>query len=459
MLTMTQQYVTTQAPQSLEEIWQATLGDLQLQTMKATFDTWLKSTTLVAEEDGTFIVAVPSTYVKDWLENRLMGLIKRALCNVVGRSVEIRFVVRTPRASEPEPLTLLQGMPAQPTTARRPSKLQPHYTFETFVVGASNQLAHAAARAVTEHPAKRYNPLFIYGGVGLGKTHLLHALGHRCEDQNLEVLYVSSEDFTNELVHSIRTQNTADFRSKYRAVDVLLVDDIQFIAGKDSTQEEFFHTFNTLHSAGKQIVLSSDRPPKAITTLERRLCSRFEWGLIVDIQPPNLETRMAILRAKAEEHQRNIELDVIQLVAQKFHSNIRELEGAFNRVIAYADLMGLPITLDTALKALEAMMPQQQPPSLEAILSAVANHYRIQRTELISRGRKQQIALPRQVAMYLMREEGKASLPQIGEVLGGRDHTTILHGYEKIVAQIEEDDELRRDVIAIRELLYQPSRR
>ncbi|OGO41149.1 MAG: chromosomal replication initiator protein DnaA, partial [Chloroflexi bacterium RBG_16_57_9] len=331
MLAMSQNLMPTSAPLSLDAIWQATLGDLQLQLTKATFDTWLKPTYPVSHEDGTFVIATRTVYVKDWLENRMMSQIKRALSNVIGRSVEIKFTVRPMQTPHPEPIGLLLDMPIPAETDPPRSKLQKQYTFDTFVVGESNQLAHAAARAVADVPAIRYNPLFVYGGVGLGKTHLMHAIGHATMNHGREVLYVSSEEFTNDLVQSIRVHNTADFRFKYRAVDLLLVDDIQFIAGKESTQEEFFHTFNTLHSTGKQIVLTSDRPPKAINTLERRLCSRFEGGLIVDIQPPNLETRMAILQAKADEHGWDVHFNVLQLVAQKFHGNIRELEGGFNR--------------------------------------------------------------------------------------------------------------------------------
>jgi len=456
---MSQNLISTSAPVSPDAIWQATLGELQLQLTKPTFDTWLKPTYPVSYEDGTFIIATPTVYVKDWLENRMMSQVKRALSRVMGRSVEIKFTVCPTQTPPPEPMGLLLDMPIPTNTELPRSKLQKQYTFDTFVVGESNQLAHAAARAVADLPAIRYNPLFVYGGVGLGKTHLMHAIGHATLNQGREVLYVSSEEFTNDLIRSIRDHNTADFRYKYRAVDLLLVDDIQFIAGKESTQEEFFHTFNTLHSTGKQIVLTSDRPPKAITTLERRLCSRFEGGLIVDIQPPNLETRMAILRAKADEHGWHVDFDVLHLIAQKFHSNIRELEGGFNRVVAYTELMGWPLNLETALMALSSMTIQPQPPALNTILETVASYYKLQVSDLTGRARKQQVALPRHVAMYLMREDAKASLPQIGEILGGRDHTTVLHGCEKMASQIEEDDSLRRDVNAIREQLYETARR
>jgi len=285
-----------------DQIWQAALGELQLQMTRPTFDTWLKNTRAISYEDGTLIIGVHNAYAKDWLDNRLMSIIKRTLVGIVGRTVEVRFILDVKTLGEDDSLPLLQSSVPQPeaTTNKDPASmmLNPRYTFSTFIVGPSNRLPHAAALAVAENPARAYNPLFLYGGVGLGKTHLMHALGHACQDKGLRVLYASSEKFTNELINSIRNHNTEDFRNKYRTIDVLLLDDIHFIAGKESTQEEFFHTFNALQSANKQIVISSDRPPKAITTLEERLCSRFEGGLIADIQPPDLETRIAILQFK-----------------------------------------------------------------------------------------------------------------------------------------------------------------
>ena len=328
------------------QVWQAALGELQLQMTKPTFDTWLKNTSLISYEDGTFVIGVHNAYAKDWLENRLLSIIKRTLVGIVGRSVEVKFVV-WPReraankrsAGTQELGPLLSGdkeLTLTPPRAKSPAMLNPKYTFETFVVGPSNRLAHAASLAVAENPADAYNPLFIYGGVGLGKTHLLQAIGHVCQRKALRVLYVSSEEFTNDLINSIRNHTTEHFRDKYRTIDILLVDDIQFIAGKESTQEEFFHTFNTLHAANKQIVISSDRPPKAILTLEERLRSRFEGGLIADIQPPDLETRIAILRFKAEAQPLSVPDEVIDLIAHRVLSNVRELEGALNRVVAYA---------------------------------------------------------------------------------------------------------------------------
>ena len=439
------------------EIWQAALGELQLQMTKATFDTWLRDTTLVSYEDGTFVIGVHSGYAKDWLENRLLGIIKRTLIGLVGHAVEVKFVVWSkPRPQLRTPLTAWQrGGPLQEETSSSSPMLNPKYTFASFIVGNSNRLAHAASLAVAENPGKAYNPLFIYGGVGLGKTHLLHAIGHLCLRHNHRVLYVSSEKFTNDLINAIRTHTTQAFREKYRNIDVLLIDDIQFIAGKESTQEEFFHTFNTLYAANKQIVVSSDRAPKAILTLEERLRSRFEGGLIADIHPPDLETRIAILRSKAEDHPIPIPPEVIDYIAHKIQRNIRELEGALNRVVAYATLMRCPLTLKMAVNVLQDVIAPRTPPSPAKVIEAVARFYELPPEALKGRSRSKKVALPRQVAMYLLREEVGASLPQIGELLGGRDHTTVLHGYEKIRSHIEEDDQLRRAILAIKEILYE----
>lgn len=345
------------------------------------------------------------------------------------------------------------------SSAIRSGMLNPKYTFFNFIVGSSNRMAHAACLAVADHPAQAYNPLFVYGGVGLGKTHLLHAIGNSILDRDPEitVLYVSSEKFTNDLINAIRRQQTEEFRARYRNIDVLLIDDIQFIAGKDATQEEFFHTFNTLHSAGKQIVMSSDRPPKAIITLEERLRSRFEWGLIVDIQPPDLETRTAILRTKGEQMNVTIPEEVIDFLAYKIQSNIRELEGCLNRVTAYADLNHHPITVKLATEALADILDDSRRKRItpELILKVVSEYYSIETPVIKGRGRSRNIVIPRQVAMYLLREETGSSLVEIGTLLGGRDHTTVMYGCDKISEDINTDSRLRNEVLAIREKLYQ----
>ena len=443
-----------------DQVWHAALGELQLQMTQATFDTWLRGSRLLKYEDGTFVIGVKNGYAKDWLEHRLLATIKRTLARLTGRTVAVKFVVWNGEAQQENAVSLLNpatSIPAQ-TPAPPPANLNPRYIFDTFVVGTGNRLAHAASMAVAENPADAYNPLFIYGGVGLGKTHLLHAIGHACQAQGLRVLYVSSEKFTNDLIEAIRSQTTDGFRDKYRTADVLLVDDIQFIAGKESTQEEFFHTFNTLHGTGKQIVVSSDRTPKAMSTLEERLCSRFEWGLIADIQPPDLETRIAILRSKSATCTASVPDEILVLIASRIQSNIRELEGALNRVVALSELTHQPLTPEVAETALSNLLPQRSRVTSDQIIDAVAHHFGVGVTALQGRTRSQAVARPRQIAMYLIRKETGASLPQIGAMLGGRDHTTILYGCERIADLIEEDVNLRREVITLRQRLYNGDR-
>jgi chromosomal replication initiator protein len=434
-----------------EQVWQTTLGELQMQVTRATFETWVKDTRVLSYEDGEFVIGVHSAFAKDWLENRLLSRIKYALIKIMGRSVDVSFVVWSPvdETQDPGPLWT--------RTARRDEgkeTLNSNYTFDRFVVGPANQLAYAASCAVADNPATAYNPLLIYGGVGLGKTHLLHAIGNHTCRQGLKVCYVSSERFMNDLINAIRTQTTVEFRERYRSLDVLLIDDIQFIAGKESTQEEFFHTFNTLYASGRQIVITSDRTPKLILTLEDRLRSRFEGGLTADIQPPPLETRTAILRFKAESQPVPVPDEVLDLIARQVQSNVRELEGALNRVVAHAVLMQMPLTLDVAQATLEDYRPRKGDFTPQHVLEQVARFYGLETSDMVGRGRSRKLSLPRQVCMYLSREETKASLPQIGHVLGNRDHTTILHGCGKISTLIEEDPQLRREIMTIRERLY-----
>ena len=435
-----------------EQAWQAALGQLQMEMPKAAFDTWVRGAEYLAYEDGCFLIGVQNDYARDWLESRLASTVKRLLAGIMNRTVEVRFSVwqsANPHVgAAPAPLEEVSASP-QPT-----STLNPRYSFDNFVVGASNRLAHAASMAVAERPAQAYNPLFLYGGVGLGKTHLLQAIGNFSARRGLRAIYVSSEDFTNDLINAIRTHTTQVFREKYRRMDVLLIDDIQFIAGKESTQEEFFHTFNALHGQDKQIVISSDRPPKALVTLEERLRSRFEWGLAADIQPPDLETRQAILRSKAEKVGCRVSEDVLELIARRIQSNIRELEGALTRVSAFAELSGLPLTPQLVDTALADMLPRKSEIQPDEVVKQVAQAYGVAVENMLGRGRSRQIALPRQVAMYLLREEANCSLPQIGEALGGRDHTTIMYGCDKVADMLERDDRLRREIIQIKERLY-----
>ena len=442
--------------QNPAHIWEAARAHLQVQMNRRDFNTWLRDATLVAYEDGQFIIGVPHAFAKDWLRNRLHPIIKRALEKAAGRSVSVRYVVQPkpiPSHRDMAAMPLLsQGTKAHRQEERHAAGLHPLYTFDRYIVGPHNRLAHAAALAVAERPGLAYNPLFIYGGVGLGKTHLLHAIGHQAQARGYRVLYVSSETFTNELINAIRAKTTEQFRARYRHVDVLLIDDVQFIAGKESTQEEFFHTFNALHAANKQICLTSDRPPREIATLEERLRSRFQGGILVDIRPPDFETRVAILRARAEESHVSVPPDVLTYIAQRVQTNIRELNGALNRVLARATLIGEPITLGWVRTMLEDMMPLRRDLSPEAIVQAVATYFQISREDLLGKTRRRSIAHPRQIAMYLLREETSLSLPQIGELLGGRDHTTIMHGYEKIARQIAQDPTLKRQIEEIRSL-------
>jgi chromosomal replication initiator protein len=449
-----------------EQAWQAALGQFQLEMNKATYDTWVRDARFLSYERGVFTIGVANGYARDWLEDRLTGLARKILTGIWGQPAEIRFEVGKPDISEDpdpseedEPFSFSTEMDAGIALPPRPTgnNLNPRYTFSSFVVGNSNRLAHAASVAVADNPAQAYNPLFLYGGVGLGKTHLLHAIGNQCIEHGLMVLYVTSEDFTNDLINSIRSHTTEAFREKYRRIDVLLIDDVQFIAGKESTQEEFFHTFNALHGQNRQLVLSSDRPPKAMVTLEERLRSRFEWGLTADIQPPDIETRMAILRSKAERAGRTMPPEILEIIARSVQSNIRELEGALIRVLALSDLSGTPIVPELVESALTDMLPKNRRIAPTTIIDAVAGQFGIDREKMLSRERSREVVLPRQVAMYLIREETDASLPEIGNAMGGRDHTTVMYGCDKINDLMEQDDKLRRQIMSIRQQLYQPT--
>lgn len=545
-------------------IWQNALSELALQVPSATYDTWLRDTSVIAYEDGEFIIGLPNAYAQDWLTNRFMPKIKRVLVRLVGRSVHVTFrvvpaaVVDSPTAAATPlydtqfneasshakiqdtsqhnnppiaesastgegfidersapvsdendmtqsmvPQNRLDSIESRPVAFdnlnsaampnssvdgnagsnihsssgvnysqnghqqsnhsnhyqsqlqnQRESGLQSGYTFDSFIVGSHNQLAHAAAASISERPGNSFNPLFIYGGVGLGKTHLLHAVGNAAIAQGNTVLYCTSEQFTNELISSIRGRGTDAFRSKYRQVDVLLIDDIQFIAGKESTQEEFFHTFNHLHNLGRQVVLSSDRPPRALATLEERLRSRFEGGLLTDISPPDFETRVAILQSKANKSGIKIHTDVLMLVAERVDSNIRELEGALNRMVVQAKLFSGTLDLQLAESILRNLAPQRSPRSPHIVVQIVAEHFHLTEADLLGRSRTKEIAHARQTAMYLLREENAMSLPSIGDLLGGRDHSTVRHGVEKITKDLDGDEQLRREIMTLRDKIY-----
>jgi chromosomal replication initiator protein len=439
------------------QAWQSALGQLQMEMPKASFDTWVRDTQICSYDDGLFTISVRNAYARDWLENRLSSTVTRLLMGIMNRTVDVAFVVNANGNAEPvaEPIAAEEIPSIGLNISQNPRSvtLNPRYTFDNFIVGPNNRLAHAASQAVAENPATAYNPLFLYGGVGLGKTHLLHAIGNYCQEHGLRVLYVSSEEFTNDMISAIRSHTTQAFREKYRSADVLLVDDIQFIAGKESTQEEFFHTFNTLHGQNKQIIVSSDRPPKSLVTLEERLRSRFEWGLTADIQLPDLETRLAILRSKAERLGHAIPAEIMDLIARRVQSNIRELEGALNRIVAFADLSGMALTPQLADVALADLLPQRGDVKPAAVVDMVAKTFNLSVDRLLSPDRSRDVALPRQIAMYLMRETN-VSLPQIGLALGGRDHTTVMYACEKVADLLERDDKLRRQVVQIRQLLY-----
>jgi chromosomal replication initiator protein len=455
-----------------QQLWRAVLGELQLQMSRPNYETWFKDTALVGMDGDTCIVAVPNPFAMEWLETRCVPLIRKTLMGVLGRAVDVRFVLKPPPAAASPPLLDLTTGEATQSTVRRGRRppavdslprvgaatLYPKYTFGEFVVGTGNRLAHAACLAVADNPGQSYNPLFIYGGVGLGKTHLLQAIGHAVLAlPGTRVVYVSSETFTNELIDSIRQRRGEDFRNKYRHCDVLLIDDIQFIAGKESTQEEFFHTFNAIHGASGQIVLSSDRPPKAIPTLEDRLRSRFEWGLITDVQPPDLETRIAILQAKCAKLEVDVPTEVLTYIAHKVQSNIRELEGTLNRVVAHAALNQQPVTQESAVAALADVLADATRRAVrpESVLEAVTRYYNVSLADLRGKARDKRVVGPRQVAMYLLRAETGLSLNEVGGMLGGRDHTTVLHGCEKVAGDLDRDGRLRTDVRAVQDLLYE----
>ncbi len=457
-------------PRPSKEIWDIARSQLRLQLPRSTYETWVRDTTCLAYEDGAFVIGVANAYAKDWLSLRLRPLIKRALVGIVGQAVDVTFVVQPVRLADapdaaPAPL-LTYERPAAESAADEsrmfePSgvhgaNLNPRYTFETFIVGSSNRMAHAVAQSVAERPGTAYNPLFIYGGSGLGKTHLLQAIGQAVQAAGKRALYITSEVFTNEMIAAIRSQTTDEFRAKYRTIDVLLLDDVHFIGGKEQTQEEFFHTFNALHASNRQIVLTSDRPPQAIATLEDRLRSRFGWGMIADIQPPNLETRIAILMTKAATMGHQVPNDVLTLIAQRAHKNIRDLEGALTRVLAHAELFKRPLNAALVEDALAYLLPAQTKLSPETIMQIAADYFGIAVSDLVNRGRSAPIALQRQIVMYLIREETGTSLPQIGLLLGGRDHTTVMHGIEKITADLGKDADLSRAISELRNRLYEP---
>lgn len=433
--------------------WQKARELIRGELMDVSYRTWIVPLVPIKLEEGQLYIQVPSPYARNFLMPRYNTLIENAFSQVNGKGYEVHFVLPEEAEDLKKPGESPQDDRELQTAASM--MLNPKYTFDTFVIGNSNMFAHAAALAVAEAPAQAYNPLFIYGGVGLGKTHLLHAIGHFIRQQNpqMRIMYTSSEKFTNELINGIKTNSTQAFRNRYRNVDVLLIDDIQFIAGKDSTQEELFHTFNALHDAQKQIIFSSDKPPKEMQHLEERLRSRFEWGLIADIQPPDLETRIAILRKKAEaEGTLSVPDDVMEFIATNSENNIRELEGALTRVIAYSRLSQQDISIPLAQQALKDILENNatRKATPENIIRIVCERYGITPKDFLSRRRNQEIAYPRKLAMYLVRELTDLSLSDIGKAFGGRDHTTVLHAWRTISEEMAQNRELRSMLADIR---------
>ena len=460
-----------------KEIWTTALGEIELAVSRTNFNTWFKNTELKRHDDGSTTIYAPNIFNREWLENKYNTIILTALqridssinnisyevavngnCTDRGQGNSMILLTKRPQTQENIPQ---QTTPEQDSTDTEEydatANLNTRYNFDSFVVGANNELAFAACQAVARKPGSTYNPLFIYGGVGLGKTHLLQATGNAViHNYGKKVMYLSSEKFTHEMITSISTRSTNSFKSKYREVDVLIVDDIQFLAGKEKTQEEFFHTFNELYSLNKQIILSSDRPPKAIPTLEERLRSRFEGGMIADISMPDMETRVAILEKKCEQKGVTIIREVLQYIATHVAHNIRELEGALNRVLAINQLNGTTITIDSAKSILSATLetPKKKAVHMDKVIEAVCGYYNIVHSEIFSKSRRKEIVRPRQIAMYLLRKDSGSSFPTIGTSFGGRDHTTAMHACEKIEGELETDETLQQDVTLIRQKIY-----
>lgn len=445
--------------ENIEDLWNQALSNIEKKISKPSFDTWLKSTKAHSLQGDTLVIKAPNEFARDWLEERYSQLISGILYDLTGEELGVKFIIPQNQNEEEDdlPVPAKKRMTEDEQPEPLFNMLNTKNTFDTFVIGSGNRFAHAASLAVAEAPAKAYNPLFIYGGVGLGKTHLMHAIGHYVLDHNpkAKVVYLSSEKFTNEFINSIRDNKAIDFRNKYRKVDVLLIDDIQFLAGKESTQEEFFHTFNTLHEESKQIVISSDRPPKEIPTLEDRLRSRFEWGLITDITPPDLETRIAILRKKAKAEGLDIPNEVMLYIANQIDSNIRELEGALIRVVAYSSLINKDINADLAAEALKDIIPSSKPKviTIHEIQRIVGEYFNVKLEDFAAKKRTKSVAFPRQIAMYLSRELTDFSLPKIGEEFGGRDHTTVIHAHEKISKMLQTDAQFQKQLKEINDML------
>ncbi len=438
-------------PDEIDEIWKRTCAPLKDALAEVSYETWIATLKPLDAVGDRFLLEASTPFHRNMITSRYSELVRNALRAATRRDYELEVYLPGETAGDrrrPEP---------EPGIGAYANGLNPKYTFDTFVIGNSNRFAHAASLAVAESPADAYNPLFLYGGVGLGKTHLMHAIGHHMLRENpaIKLVYITSENFTNELISAIQNNRNTEFRERFRNVDVLMVDDIQFIAGRDSTQEEFFHTFNQLHASGKQIIISSDKPPRDIPTLEERLRSRFEWGLIADIQRPDYETRIAILRKKAQVEHIDVSDDIIAFIADKIESNIRELEGSLTRIIAYASLSGKPITMAVAEEALRNILSIKDPKRItpDVITQVVSDFYGVSPEDVKSSKRNREIALPRQIAMYLTRDLTELSLPRIGDAFGGRDHTTVMHACDKISQLLQNDPALKNSLAELRKTI------
>lgn len=455
-----------------EELWRAALGELELSLSKANFTTWFKNTSISSVENDKIIISVPNVFTKTWFEKKYHEDIKKTLQKVVALpSVEIiykvepRFTLNANVVINHEPAVFQENynagiMPDVQVKKEATNRfgLNPKYLFETYIVGKGNELAHAACQAAAARPGKAYNPLYLYGGVGLGKTHLLHAVGHEILQVNPEasILYTTCEKFTNDFVSSVRRGKMDEFRDKYRKVDLLLIDDIQFITGKEGTAEEFFHTFNALHQSDRQIIISADRPPKGIPDLEQRLLSRFEWGMTADILAPDLETRTAILESKCQEKKYNLDKRIIQYIATNIQNNIRELEGVLTKIIAYHQLRNTPPSFDIIKNIVSGFVPNKTKRNItiKHLINIVCDFYNIEEADIMSETREKKISMPRQIIMFLMREEMKASFPHIGKEIGGRDHTTVLHAHKKITKELENNLQLKQELETLKQNIY-----
>lgn len=446
-----------------QRAWEAVLGEFELTLSRANYTTWFKNTSLFSYDDKKATVAVPSTFVKEWIQDKYNTQIEDALAKVFNKKLKVVYEVKSPvEIQEVKLETEIRQIQSDEIQEEKLnfSSLNPKYTFDGFVIGSSNKFAHAACEGVTKKPGEKFNPLFIYGGVGLGKTHLIQAVGNEIlkNHPSKKVLYTPSEKFINEFIDALRNQGANNFKNKYRNIDVLIIDDIQFLAGKESTQEEFFHTFNYLYQNNKQIILSSDRPPQAMTTLQERIKSRFEGGMIADIQSPDIETRIAIIQEKCKENSFMLPVEVIDFIAQTIKHNVRELEGALTRLMVYCELNDQKPSLEVAKSALETIIEKSQRPSIKPkrVLEVVSNFYDIKVKDILSKKRTEEIALPRQVVMYILREELNMSFPQIAKVVNRGDHTTIMSGFKKIQRLLKNKGSLSHEIETIKDKLYNP---